>query len=610
MKKSLLFVIAVLFSVSLFSQNRAQVPAALKNLAVKTPAHSLKDPIQNSQIVSPVELNRTKAFSEEEIGQTVYDLMTNRSCYNRTYLYPDGTIAAVWTMVITAPSYADRGTGYNYFDGSAWGTMPAARIESVRTGFPSYSPYGANGELVVCHSATTLLLNKRDTKGTGAWTQITLPFPTGTQPTWPRVCVSGTSIHILADNFNAPNNLMYYRSQDGGTTWDIQGVSPAGADLVNYPNGFDADCYDWALPVGNTLAFIVGDKATDLILMKSTDNGSTWTKTVIFQHPYPLFEEVHTLTPDTPYVCDASHAITLDANGTASVAFGLNRFLNSDTTDATYSFFPGVDGIAFWKEGDPAFTSANPNDVYALCKLVGYIQDIDNSGVVLDNYTATSIPDYQISTTSMPQITFGSDGNLYLIFRSLVETMMSGGGQFYSHIWGRKSTDGGDTWSEFIDLTTGPDHELVECVFPSMSPTSDGKILFTYMSDFEPGTSLGGDADVAGTNSIMFASVDYADFSSTVLPCVLGSSEVNLSGKVSIYPNPVLDNLNITFSFNKSTDVNMTVLNVVGSTVMSENFIAERGETKQVNVKELPVGIYLVKFKTTSGTFTQKIIKN
>ena len=69
---------------------------------------------------------------------------------NRLYLYNDGTLAATWIFGTGEPGYTDRGTGYNYFDGANYGVdIPSVRIEDVRTGWPSYAPLGANGEIVV-----------------------------------------------------------------------------------------------------------------------------------------------------------------------------------------------------------------------------------------------------------------------------------------------------------------------------------------------------------------------------------------------------------------------------------------------------------------------------
>ncbi len=613
MKKLFTLSIIALFSISLIAQNRAQLPANLRNYSVKAPTHTPKEPVPlNQSQVLELPHNKAPFVFEEEIGSSYYDLMTNRSCYNRNYLYPDGTVAAAWTFAGTS-SYTDRGTGYNYYDptlplGSQWLPAPTTRIETIRTGFPSYSPIGA-GELVVAHSATQLAMSKRDTKGTGVWTQTLIPFNTGTEPTWPRVCVSGNSIHVICVDFTT-TKFLYFRSTDGGTTWDKQGEEIPGLEKdIYYPDGFDADSYDWAQPVGNTLAFLVGDKAKDLVLMKSTDNGNTWTKTVIFQHPYPLFVETTTLVTDTPAVCDGAHSITLDASGNAYVAFGTCGFLNDDLTDAGYNFFPAYHNcIGFWKEGDPMLTSVLPEDLDVNCKTIAWSLDLDGDSVLFS--TGGTFGDYQLGITSMPQLTFGNDGNLYLIYISPLETMQSGAGQYFNHIWGRRSLTNGDTWTIFKDLTGGDDHVGLECVYPSMSPTTDGKVHFIYMSDFEPGNALNNDGDPVAYNSIMAATYNLADFSDTVLVCTVGMQEVNLNGNVNIYPNPVADYMNVDFTFSKSSDVKMNIYNAVGSLVKAESFVAGRGESKRINTKDLAKGIYLVKFETSSGTITRKIIKN
>jgi hypothetical protein len=75
--------------------------------------------------------------------------------------------------------------------------------------------------------------------------------------------------------------LFFSRSTDAGATWDIQNVIPAGLTPADgYVEGFGGDVYDWAEPVGNTIAFVVGDNWTDLVLMKSTDGGESWSKPI------------------------------------------------------------------------------------------------------------------------------------------------------------------------------------------------------------------------------------------------------------------------------------------------------------------------------------------
>ena len=42
--------------------------------------------------------------------------------------------------------WADRGTGYNYFDGNSWEPQPNSRLESSRGGWPSIIAMGSGKE--------------------------------------------------------------------------------------------------------------------------------------------------------------------------------------------------------------------------------------------------------------------------------------------------------------------------------------------------------------------------------------------------------------------------------------------------------------------------------
>ncbi|MCX6271512.1 MAG: GEVED domain-containing protein, partial [Bacteroidetes bacterium] len=90
-----------------------------------------------------------------EIGMSRYDLQSNAASMNRLYLFDDGTLGATWTMGFQDPGFPDRGTGYNFFNGSYWNPVPSARVEDIRTGWPSYAPWGSNGEIIVSHTSST-----------------------------------------------------------------------------------------------------------------------------------------------------------------------------------------------------------------------------------------------------------------------------------------------------------------------------------------------------------------------------------------------------------------------------------------------------------------------
>jgi len=275
---------------------------------------------------------------DEVIMTTTYDLQTNSSNQERLFRYDDGTMAGVATFSHDyGGSFPDRGTGYNYFNGTSWGTQPTAKIEaSTRTGWPAYAPLGPNGEIVVNHSTGTLPLYilRRDTRGSGDWTQTEMAPPAGAAGLlWPRMVTNGAdhmNVHIIALTSPTTNGgvewndldgaLIYNRSLDGGDTWDGW-VLLDGMTSTEYL-GFGGDAYAWAQPLGNTLAFVVGDSFNDQFIMKSTDNGDTWTKTIIWDCPYDLWTGVDS-TDGHFYSSDGSSAAAIGPDGIVHVLFGL-----------------------------------------------------------------------------------------------------------------------------------------------------------------------------------------------------------------------------------------------------------------------------------------------
>jgi len=527
MKNILLFSIAAVISLNLSAQNRIQVTSNIRNISLKKPMY-FQNEYSPAQSENPDVNKGTKTLTEEQIGITTYDLQTNSSVDHRCYLYPDGTIGTTYTFGMNPTNYLDRGTGYNYFDGNFWLPEPTARIESIRTGWPSYSHLGTNGEVVIAHDGTQLVMNKRNTKGTGVWIQSLIPTPVGTAPYWSRIAVSGNTIHVLAAHMDTSaggpiyqgqkNSLLYYRSQDGGTTWDIQAqILPGLSASDGYTQGYGGDCYAWAEPIGDTIAFVVGNSWTDLNLMKSIDGGTTWNKTIIFQHPYFNFQENHTLTPDSPYVCDGHLAVSLDTNGKAHIVFGIMRVLNGDTTDALTSYFPATDGLAYWKEGNSAFANLDPNAVYTAGKLIAWVHDHNGDGVIFDNWQSSyTFPDYgRGGLTSQPQISIDTNGDIYVVYTSIVEDMITGAGEYFTHIWGRRYKASQNSWSDIIELLASPDptdYDGVEMVYPSLSKTMDSQLHIVYQFDFEPGVSLTLGEQPAGINVMMYLAVDKTDF--------------------------------------------------------------------------------------------------
>ena len=93
--------------------------------------HLLVNPNPNTSVV--LSSNSKSNLTEEIIGETTYDLQSNAAVQNRiTYDLDNGTITAGWTMSAEYNTqWSDRGTGYNYHDGTTWDAYPTTRLENL-----------------------------------------------------------------------------------------------------------------------------------------------------------------------------------------------------------------------------------------------------------------------------------------------------------------------------------------------------------------------------------------------------------------------------------------------------------------------------------------------
>ena len=144
MKKQLLFASSIFVSGLLCAQvaNKAtKVPANLANVSAKKFV-KVEDKIMNpipyqtkAEIASTKNNQKVSMLPQDVvIGNTYYDLQSNSSVGDRIVVNADGTIATCWTFQPTADAgvYGQRGTGYAYYNGSAWSAAPTTRVENAR----------------------------------------------------------------------------------------------------------------------------------------------------------------------------------------------------------------------------------------------------------------------------------------------------------------------------------------------------------------------------------------------------------------------------------------------------------------------------------------------
>ncbi len=576
---------------------------------------------------------------ETEIMETVYDLQSNSNLSNRIWMWEDGTIAAVATRGIEEPAgftFPDRGTGYNYFDGSAWAPKPTERIESVRVGWPSIAGWGPNGEFVCAHQSGTLplILNKRENKGSGDWTEMQYDGPDGHSYLWPRATSGGdnlNTIHMLgltapSGNQGSPymgqdGALLYNRSMDGGENWDIQHelIEGIGSD---YYLAISADDYVITAK-DNIVAFLICSPWYDLAMFKSTDNGETWDKTVIWEDPYPFFDLQTTLTSDTLWAPDGSSDIAIDDNGNVHVVWGIARVARLEAAPPDpgyYSYWPFTDGIGYWNETmeAPIPEAENPHhtlmDTYLdeLGMLVGWSQDVNGSGVRLDFEGTNDTPFAvyrELGISDMPSIAI--NGNMIgLVFSSVTETYLTAdGGYNYKHTWTRFSYDLGQTWGDFTDLQAGNIFHLYdECIYPSMAKnaTADGAFQIIYMADNLPGVYLDEDEQTEpSTNRIIHNNMDFT------IGINDPAAQVNKSLEVSqCYPNPAAGLTQIGVKLNAAAVVGVEFFNMTGQKVFEipATGMQPGNHTLSFNASSLSPGVYFYTVTAGDETASRKMI--
>ncbi len=632
MRKFVLFSLALAVSAGAFAQNgykKLKHPDA--NKAVKTSLINYKEAkvaemsfTPETNIVQAVTNKGANGVSDAVIMVTQYDLQTNASIGNRMVAWPDGSLAAVATWgVASAPSFPDRGAGYNYYNGSSWGAQPTARVEPFRSGWPSIAPLGSNGEFLVSHGGTPfgIYAYSRETKGSGAWTErgIIPDQPAGLELTWPRVGTTGSdrgneTVHVIAADQDASNTALNYvkynRSEDGGQTW--QGwADPPEVDVNFYNLNISADDYVIATN-GNNVAILFSSSWYDLFFIKSTDNGATWTKTVVWEHPYPSFDFNTTITTDTLWAPDNSSNIAIDNNGMVHIVWGTSRVTHEEV-GTTFSYFPFTDAIGYWNEsmGQIPTNPTNPHktldpeylETLGMGNVVGWVPDINNNGEI--DIESTGVLAYRtLGLSTQPSIAIDNNGSISIFYSTMDETRMIEELNYRSMYVTYKDGIYGSWYPVYENISGGIFHLFEEVYSTTCAPIAyDGTFFAMYSADNLVGLALDDD----------HAYQDNKIYVAKVTPVVIGVNEnVNPVTEISsVYPNPVNNEMNIDVNLSKSSkNAEVSVHTITGQRVHNQtiNNMVTGMNRISVNVSDLNTGVYFCTITIDGYKETRKFV--
>jgi hypothetical protein len=398
---------------------------------------------------------------------------------------------------------------------------------------------------------------------------------------------------------------LYARSLDGGTTWDKIDIVVPGLDSTAYYE-IEGDTYT-LVARENVVAIVVFGMWGDLALYKSYDNGDTWEKTLINDFPLDKYRVDQGYTtddiPNDPfapdslaiYTSDGSVGAVIDANGLVHVTYADTYVLDNDLTDSTSNIYPGWSGISYWNE-----TMLNP-------ALVGSFIDYNNNDTI--DITFDALPRYGNGTaTSMPVITTDDEAGVYIIYSMVAEAFFNElQGQNYRHLVAIKSLDGGQTWGPSYDIInpelSDPEvYDFIEAVFPSMATYVNDTLHILYQQDFFPGYRSVDEDDPLAENFAAYTGVPVS-----LIPDAASVSTNDFASlEFSVFPNPVMDQLNIILSDKITEQVIVELFNVQGQQLVQ---FAKTGPSLKLNTSQLNPGFYFLKISSKNQLGYHTIIK-
>ncbi len=647
MKKIILLFTAVCFSASA-SFGQAQSVVKQDNHQVASDYYNANAPMSTSAY------KKTRGVGESfpstigtkhVVGKTTYDLQTNGSLQNRI-MVQGANIHTAWTLstetnVTATSAFADRGTGYAFFDGSLWSTPPTARIEpSTRTGFGAMGINGTGNVVYASHSAAyNILLSEK----TGAvWNTVQTTLTNTNTAVWPDMATSGNWMYLITasqDSVTKSNGIRYgyffSRSNDNGATW-MDNMIPM--PLIDSVGHYSGGGNSYSISARDSVVVIVfGDFGTDLTMLRSVDYGATWSKSLIYDFPInnyrpgDISDFDNDFITDTLFSLDGGINLALDVNGEAHVAFSMYVMFN----DGTSGFYrPFTSSMWYY------------NSIVDSFKVVDEIFSLHHRGCDGDTATFTNPTNYtrtnpasqkaQYNTGSFmtqPQITVNDANNdVYITYTSIVDGDLTEidpqhpywfgtfafEGQPYRDVFVLASKNYGATFGFPVNISRTGHYEEA---FPSVPEVINGSDLHVlYQGDIEPGTILTNSDIYDGDfqNWMIYQKVSTADiFTASAdidAPCMqfqlpLAINEVKLAnGLVKVYPNPSVDFITVELQLNNTAEnVSYEMYDITGrliSSVIHNNVATDK---VQINVQSLATGSYILKVKADNAVSTHKI---
>ena len=601
-------------------------------------------------------MTRWDSYKSTELDYTTVDWQTNTAAKNWTMHFPDGCLGFTWIASFEG-DYSDRGTGigiYNPYT-DEW-TTSNGLVEDHKTGFGTAARYGENGIVVVSRNPTTLtcevyIIEDKDNLPSGTLAPIFI-MKDEYNPHFPTVMCTGPDhrhIHILVTALNQTindqsNPYFYYRSMDGGQTWEEDmTIEYLGRDYAPcYGSGSDA--YFMENMGGNELNIVVNTRRGDGVVLTSEDEGNTWTRTKFYHHPGIDVDYGDGLA----YMYPRWTSAFWDNNDVLHVAY---EFGGATGDASSTSYYPGIGGVAYWNSAMPyrgdgvayGFDPNNPmppvtgqpfimdsayinEDVYLswpfwseqthdmFPEYIGYITPLDDYeqplvnpeeaevfNIVQNSFDFTSHGHYNGGVCEMPVLMSTPGGDMIVaVWMSLDDHHLNGGesgDMAYFKLFARATYDNGNSWTPMIQLTDDFMFQYTEFVYPQAAIDAvNNQLVVVVQTDSQPDSYLigtGGDADQFDN---LFTAFTF-DLNELFGYDAIGEGPMMNNTTLSVYPNPASESMTLTL--NQEEEV--VISNMMGQIVST--FKGHAG-INTVDVSNLSSGIYFI----SAGSATEKVV--
>ena len=574
---------------------------------------------------------------EELAGSTTWDAQSYGCTQRRMYANTKGEPVINWLYSNEQSGFTDRGTANNTRDAVTYWPEVNKRVESVRTGFPAADRLADGTEVVISH-ATSPAPNRihcaRKAPGAAVWTNTSLPLPSGQSCLWPQMAIGGKdgrTIHVIAITTPTGNSglvyqgvnghLLYWRSVNGGDTWEIQYAIIPGCDSTLYrtisANNYTIDAQgDYvAVCAFSSLAW------QDIPVFKSSDNGQSWNTLLMRDFPDllenynpvpgPLYtiDDIGGADPNAPtplaiLTNDGHGTLLIDPSGEVHAWFGAGYVVDNTDNDSSWFYYPAVNQLRYWKESFGIDSS----------QIITGALDYDGDGVLALSANEEIAPYNNASLASMPQAGIDSKGRIFLTYTAIHELYRTGTGdandEFYRHVYVMRSDDRGDHWGQPLDIINVPyvDEFLIyitEAVSPVVPRSIGDKIWVSYVQDQVPGTNVSGNHHPVTVSNIMWVALEP----DSVKAFVVGTDQPSpLTFRIT--PNPVHTDVSIRIDTDNSAPVQAMFFDVYGKCVQS-NVLNISGGSQHLTLPagHLVPGVYMLCLQQGQRRGTVKLIR-